>query len=390
MIARGVSPEQAVARAETAALNARLAAQADAANPLVALATGKPLAPKEGTSSASAATPESYGKTLGAALSKGISVEEAMARATQAEAFERQAVQAEARSPLSNLSSGKGNVLPTESNPVYDRVLALAISRGESPEAAMNLARVAVQTQPRETPSPARALASGKNVDDLFASRGNSAVFQRVLGNALAKGTPVDQALAVARQAEAASPPQGRSNGLPGGVITPPSDNPAFERIVTSAIARGESPAQAMVTASNATRKMGDTSRNAPGAQATGNTAARLLSSPGNSKVYQMALQRALAKGVPPEQAVATARRAEDATALRSPLPGNLAKLAGSRQNIAITSADGSPLPAWLRYDAQNRTFLANDIPGGALPLRVVVNVAGQNVPLTLSESNLR
>jgi hypothetical protein len=47
---------------------------------------------------------------------------------------------------------------------------------------------------------------------------------------------------------------------------------------------------------------------------------------------------------------------------------------------------DGSPLPAWLRFDVSTLRFEAQAVPTGAFPLQVLVNVAGSRVMVVISE----
>jgi hypothetical protein len=47
---------------------------------------------------------------------------------------------------------------------------------------------------------------------------------------------------------------------------------------------------------------------------------------------------------------------------------------------------DGSPLPAWLRFDVSTLRFEAQAVPTGAFPLQVLLNVAGSRVMVVISE----
>jgi hypothetical protein len=48
--------------------------------------------------------------------------------------------------------------------------------------------------------------------------------------------------------------------------------------------------------------------------------------------------------------------------------------------------SDGSPLPAWLRFDASTLRFDAQAVPTGAFPMQVLVTVAGTRVMVVISE----
>ncbi|MEI7934831.1 MAG: YDG domain-containing protein, partial [Chlorobiaceae bacterium] len=56
------------------------------------------------------------------------------------------------------------------------------------------------------------------------------------------------------------------------------------------------------------------------------------------------------------------------------PLPENVqSQLSGSIGPENVFLQDGSPLPSWLQYDAQNKVFRANHAPEGAIPVTVIV-----------------
>jgi hypothetical protein len=43
-----------------------------------------------------------------------------------------------------------------------------------------------------------------------------------------------------------------------------------------------------------------------------------------------------------------------------------------------VTQADGRPLPAWLRFDAEGLQMVASKVPAGGLPIRLAVNFGNQ------------
>lgn len=271
LLAKGYSLEQAMDRAARAAADADAAAKVDANNPLAGLSSGDfsilDKYPLEGA----------FGKTLGVLMNRGVNAAQAMEIAIRMDAQEQQAIQVDARSELVGFSKGGGNALP-QGDAHFDRALAQAVNRGESPTNAIRIARKAVEKLPTEVQTPATALASGKNVDTLLSSPGNSRIFKQALGNALARGVPVEEAIALARRAEAAN-------------------------------------------------------------------------------------------------------------AFRYPLPQSLAKLlASSGSKVEVTTDAGKPLPSWLRFDISSRAFVAAEVPSGALPLRAVVALSGQRFTLDVSE----
>ena len=197
LLAKGVPLVEAARKADEAANNSNAADRADAGSPMMGLATG------DFSMFKNMSVEGSFGKVLSAILAKGVPMSEALGRASKADAFEQQANIADVRSQLTGFSGGKG-ALP-EGSPDFDRALAAAINHGTSPAQAIVLAHQTVGKIPRDVKTVMTSLASGENIDDLLSSPGNSRVYRTTLGNALAKGMPVTQALALANKAESAN-----------------------------------------------------------------------------------------------------------------------------------------------------------------------------------------
>ncbi len=53
---------------------------------------------------------------------------------------------------------------------------------------------------------------------------------------------------------------------------------------------------------------------------------------------------------------------------------------------VKISQIDGKPLPNWLRYDATNKTFTANDVPAGAFPLQIKLAVGNTESVVVIQE----
>jgi hypothetical protein len=60
--------------------------------------------------------------------------------------------------------------------------------------------------------------------------------------------------------------------------------------------------------------------------------------------------------------------------------------VAQMRSNIKVTLADGSPLPSWLKFNAVTREFTASAVPSQALPIRVRLASAGQQLIVSIEE----
>jgi hypothetical protein len=56
--------------------------------------------------------------------------------------------------------------------------------------------------------------------------------------------------------------------------------------------------------------------------------------------------------------------------------------------SLTISQADGKPLPDWLRYEADTKTFTAKDIPAGAFPLQLKVGVGGQETTMVIQQQD--
>ena len=51
----------------------------------------------------------------------------------------------------------------------------------------------------------------------------------------------------------------------------------------------------------------------------------------------------------------------------------------------SVTLLDGEPLPAWLRFDAANHEFVADEVPMDALPMTVILMVDGQQMVIKIA-----
>jgi hypothetical protein len=120
---------------------------------------------------------------------------------------------------------------------------------------------------------------------------------------------------------------------------------------------------------------------------ATGKNVDSQIGTAGVRSVYEKALGKALARGIPINAAVAYAKRVEAATVMIVPLPPALAKKVSATGTVVkVTTVSGKPLPGWLRYDAERKAFVVNEAPPGALPMEVAVTVNGNRSVQRVSE----
>lgn len=65
-------------------------------------------------------------------------------------------------------------------------------------------------------------------------------------------------------------------------------------------------------------------------------------------------------------------------------LPEQMVEGQAPGATIAAALADGMPLPAWLRFNADTRTFVASAVPEGALPREIAIFVNGTRTGMTI------
>jgi hypothetical protein len=253
MLAQGVSPQAAMARAGQAAEADAAAARVDARNPSAGLASGR-------TESITSATPGGASEqVLALALARGEAPGTAMVRAATIQREEQAAIAADARQPQASLVRGGANTVP-ERGADFDRALTNALGRGLTPEAALQVAnRAADAVTP--APTPASALATGVGIEKIVAPTGSSRAYRAALSTALARGLPVARAMESARRAEDANAfrfavPAAVPRNLSGAKVTDATGrplpswlqfNPATRQFVATEVPEGGLPIQAVV-----------------------------------------------------------------------------------------------------------------------------------------------
>ena len=58
--------------------------------------------------------------------------------------------------------------------------------------------------------------------------------------------------------------------------------------------------------------------------------------------------------------------------------------------SLNILQVDGKPLPNWLRYEPDTKTFIATDVPAGAFPLQLKVSGGGQETMMVIREQDAK
>jgi len=67
-------------------------------------------------------------------------------------------------------------------------------------------------------------------------------------------------------------------------------------------------------------------------------------------------------------------------------LPASALPSDGQPQNVTITTAEGRPIPGWLRFVPESRSFVASAVPRGGLPIRLRIASASTQVEITIAE----
>jgi len=332
-LAKGVSMAQAIQAAQTAVRQVDAMANADH-SPQSALASGKDGSGQLANRSAG------FQKALGEMMAKGYSPEKGMQRATQIAEGEAAAIRADAKNPAVSLASGKLAALPdSTASGNSDKGIAAALARGLP------------------------------------------------IGEALVRAQQIEAAEQRAVEADARNPTAVFSNGNAVSAAAPATNSAEFDRAVSRAIARGETPDKALASAQLATARISAVKPTTASALASGENVDSMLISPGSSRTYRTVLGNALARGIPVEKAIALAKIAEEKNAFHTRLPDSVPqKITLAAGNLSITTANGKPLPAWLRFSPESREFIANEVPDGALPMQVVMHIGSQNYVVDISE----
>jgi filamentous hemagglutinin family protein len=68
------------------------------------------------------------------------------------------------------------------------------------------------------------------------------------------------------------------------------------------------------------------------------------------------------------------------------PLPEQMFAEVPSDVLVQVTLANGDPLPTWLHFVSETKSFVASTVPAGALPIRVIITVGGRSSIMVISE----
>jgi len=338
-------------------------------------------------------------RALSVALASGQSPAVALAQAARAQQVNEQLAAAGAKSSVAQLSAGATAAVQGIGN-AAGAVMANAMIAGGSPEEAVARAAAAQKVldslgavQPQGAALFSAGGAAPGNAADAALAQDDQAA--RSLGAALGRGQSVAQAIETARKvqqlqqqadrADARSPAAALASGRSAGETATSADG-----ALAVALSRGLSPQAAAERAELGSRL---TAREPLPAQTLalvqGTNIDKIATGvSGENRAYTTALNRALSKGDSIESAVAQARRAEQASAVSLPLPGQVAELVRSapRNSVRVVKEDGSNLPAWLQVDPQSQTVRIFDAPQGALPMKIKIQAGQRQVLVEVDE----
>lgn len=347
-----------------------------------------------------------FDRVLGAALARGLSFNDAL-QAAQTAVAQSEGKGGNDRSASSTLANGNTDTGPlANAPPAFQRTLSALLAKGLPVDMALKRAEQAARDQAAsrgEGNSLGADLASG---DFSFLERFPvDGAFSKVFGTALARGSAIPDALNRATaldvqerqllQADARS----ELRGFAAGNGTLPASDADFDRALSNALIRGASPTAALASArkaasgacrtANVVTENNCANRTPSSVLASGQLPAALQESAGYSRAFRLSLGNALAKGVPLEQAITRAKRAEEANALRFAMPPQMAKLlAANDRSVQVTTSTGKPLPGWLRFGGG--AFKAYDVPEGGLPIQVVVVSGNQRMTMQIADNGGR
>jgi len=359
----------------------------DVANQLTSLANAQ-------TSSGSAAFDQALSSALARGMSFGEAVSVAQAAVQQADAMVK--ADSSPQSMLSN-SSAVGRLANTSAS--FQRTLSSLMTRGYTLEQAMQRATQVAGDDAAAAAADARSPSVGLASGNFTALEGHETEgsFGKVLSSALARGIPVDEAITRVAQIEAeeqravAADARSPVAGFASGRTVPEKSSATFDRAVANAIARGETPDQALASAQRVTASEATVKPTVESALASGDKVESMLVGENSSRTYRMVLGNSLARGMPVAQAIALAKRAESANSFHYALPSGLAKkVAGNKTNMNVTTIDGKQLPAWLRFNAASGEFVSPEVPSGALPMPVMLHIGSKEYRIEISESASR
>ena len=124
---------------------------------------------------------------------------------------------------------------------------------------------------------------------------------------------------------------------------------------------------------------------NAPGSSSS--SSAQQVATGGEGSAVTVAVARPAAPG---EQGLITVAVSSEAAApgrsFSFSLEAHVPAATATNTDVRVTQVDGKPLPEWLRYEPESKTFVATSVPPGAFPLQLKVGVGGVETLMVINE----
>ncbi len=407
-LSQGVPMTDAVAKATAifkaeAAFPAAASPQEAAVKNIAASADSNALGTRL-TQLSGASTPagtQAFADSLGAALANGGSFANAVATAQQAVQVQASLAMVDTNNPAQALT-GAGNTqafanMPAQAQTAMGNLLAQGIPFAEANRMATAAQSALQQAARADAANPNSGIASG-NPAGLSKLPQNTS-FSNTLSSSMGSGMSFEDALKRAVKADAElqrlanvdvnNPKAGFANGA----MNLPKQEKGVDQAIAVALARGETPTQALEMAQKIAKALPPEKPSTSSALVSGNQTGAMLASPANSKTYAKVLSNALDRGIPIDKAITMARRAETESAVRLPLPKAVSALLNQPANNGaqptLLTSQGKPLPSWLKFDPATQGIVAHDIPVGGLPIQVTFKVGNQQTTVQITEQTV-
>jgi hypothetical protein len=337
---------------------------------------------------------QTFDRALGAAIAAGTSVEDAVKAAREAAHEQERLAKVDVSTTGALTGAGPQGALqgkPEAVSKALGSLLARGVPLEHADQTLQQLDKVMDGYAKADAHNEAARMASPERLQASVPAEGNAPMAAALMrgedpGTARQRAQRAAQELRRLATAEAGSGEaalaRGESTALAG------VQDPVLQKALAQRLMRGESGRQALAGVGELSRLLVEPAPTTLASLAKGGQAAEQLAAQGRSRVFNRVLSAALARGVAPEQALRTARQAEEDMALRVPVPGNAASLIkrNPKAEISVRTESGDPLPSWVRFDRASASFVLHDVPPDGPRIRVVLSVAGEQVRMELGE----
>ena len=114
--------------------------------------------------------------------------------------------------------------------------------------------------------------------------------------------------------------------------------------------------------------------------------AALLVTAPNRGGIYVSLVRQPSVN----ESGASSVSLPKDTVAMRKgfsfPLPAKIAETISNQSTLQITTLEGTPLPSWLNYAVDSKSFTVSAIPDGVLPMQVLLTIDQQQTVMVIYE----